>query len=935
MKNWILILCSFLIISTIRAQVIEVYPSFPNENQGCTIFFKADQGNQGLVNFSGDIYIHTGVVTSTAATSTTWQNVVTTWGSTNAAHKLTQVSANLYSFSIPNIRNYYNVTNAGVEVLRLAMVFRNASGNAKGANADGSDIFYDLYNGGALYSNFFSPAENAVLLELNDTYSCVFKTSQQATITLYDNNVEVFQASNTDSITYTYNADVYGKHWIKAVAQSGSLVSTDSFYFLVREPVAVEPLPANTNIGINYLSDTSVRLVLCAPNKEFVFVIGEFNNWQADEPYYMKKTPDNNYWWIELNGLTPGNEYAYQYWVDGSIKIADPYTDKVLDPWNDPFITETNYPNLKPYPEGASGIVSILQTNQVPYSWVVTNFVKPAPSKMNVYELLMREFIARHDFNTMLDTLAYLKRMGINVIKLMPVNEFEGNSSWGYNPSFYFAPDKYYGPKNDLKQFIDLCHQNGIAVLLDIALNHSFSQSPYVQLYWNSAEQKPATDNPWYNTDAKHPFNVGYDMNHESAFTKKFFTDVTRYWLREYKFDGYRFDLSKGFTQNNSGTDVGAWSAFDQSRLNIWDAYNDSIRLQFPDAILVLEHLGDNEEEKQLSNMGFLLWGNLNYNFGQMAMGFSSGSDVSWLSYVQRGWQQPHVVGYMESHDEERLMYKTLQFGKTTSGYSTKVLDTALQRIAMCANIFFAVPGPKMLWQFGELGYDYSIEYGGANISPKPIRWDYYSDWKRFRLYRTYCELMNLRRQYSAFSTTNFNIQVGGLLKRVTLLDNFMNVVALSHMDVVSGTYPVTFPNTGTWYEFYSGEQIAVTNTSTTITFKPGDYRLYTTQPLPLPDLGTPLTYDETDKEPINTIEVFPNPAEHQATIRFQVSVKTDVQIHLYDLNGRFIRSLFQQNDTPPGVYSTSTEALNLTQGIYLIEMQSGGTLQSTRLVVH
>jgi 1,4-alpha-glucan branching enzyme len=552
---------------------------------------------------------------------------------------------------------------------------------------------------------------------------------------------------------------------------------------------------------------------------------------------------------------------------------------------------------------------------------------------MNIYELLMREFIAKHDFNTMLDTLNYLKTLGVNVIELMPVNEFEGNVSWGYNPSFFFAPDKYYGPKNDLKKFIDLCHQNGIAVVLDIALNHAFNQNSYVQMYWNSAEQKPSPDNPWFNVDAKHPFNVGYDMNHESPYTRKYFTDITRYWLREYKFDGYRFDLSKGFTQNNSGNNVGAWSAFDQSRINIWSAYNDSIRSQFPDAILILEHQGDNEEEKVLSNMGFLLWGNLNYNFGQMAMGYSNGSDVAWLSYIQRGWQQPHVVGYMESHDEERLMYKCLQNGKTTSGYSVKVLDTALQRIAMCANIFFTIPGPKMIWQFGELGYDFSINYGGSNIAVKPIKWDYYSDWRRFRLYRTYAELMKIRKQYSAFSTTNFNMQVGGLLKRVTLLDNFMNVVAVSHMDVVTGNYAVTFPNIGTWYEYYSGQQINITNTSTTMSFKPGEYRLYTTQPLPAPNLGTPLNIEDLQTTGAS-LQVYPNPASTSVTISFVLTENSPVEVNVFDIQGRRMRTLFLQQDAPAGVYQAAITEQELPKGIYFIELKTAKGSVTSKLVM-
>ena len=91
----------------------------------------------------------------------------------------------------------------------------------------------------------------------------------------------------------------------------------------------------------------------------------------------------------------------------------------------------------------------------------------------------------------------------------MPFNEFEGNNSWGYNPDFYFAPDKYYGPENTLKQFIDSCHAKGIAVVMDIALNHSFGSSPLVQLYWDAANNRPAADNPWFNPVAKHALQCG------------------------------------------------------------------------------------------------------------------------------------------------------------------------------------------------------------------------------------------------------------------------------------------------------------------------------------------------------------------------------------------------------------------------------------------
>ena len=78
---------------------------------------------------------------------------------------------------------------------------------------------------------------------------------------------------------------------------------------------------------------------------------------------------------------------------------------------------------------------------------------KVAKEKLFIYELLLRDFVARHDFQTLKDTLNYLQNLGVNAIELMPVNEFEGNESWGYNPAFYFAVDKYYGSKNAFKSF--------------------------------------------------------------------------------------------------------------------------------------------------------------------------------------------------------------------------------------------------------------------------------------------------------------------------------------------------------------------------------------------------------------------------------------------------------------------------------------------------
>ena len=122
----------------------------------------------------------------------------------------------------------------------------------------------------------------------------------------------------------------------------------DSMKIFIRDEVVIEPKPASYKKGINYIDDNTSALVLWAPYKKYVYVIGDFNNWEVDENFQMKK--DGDYFWIEIPNLEKGKEYAFQYYIDGEIKIADPYTEKILDPWNDPYISAGIYPDLKTYP---------------------------------------------------------------------------------------------------------------------------------------------------------------------------------------------------------------------------------------------------------------------------------------------------------------------------------------------------------------------------------------------------------------------------------------------------------------------------------------------------------------------------------------------------------------------------------------------------------
>ena len=198
--------------------------------------------------------------------------------------------------------------------------------------------------------------------------------------------------------------DVWVEQEVVLVAKNESAEVEESFTAIPIPPSPVAALPAGMQDGVNYIDGSTVLLSLYAPLKSFAFARGDFNDWAADEASYMNRTPGGDRFWIELTGLTAGVDYAYQYFVDGSVSISDPYAELVLDPWNDQYIPEATYPDLKPYPAGQEGLVSVLQTNQQPFEWQNEDFEAPAVTDLVVYELLIRDFLLSGDYA---DPLAY------------------------------------------------------------------------------------------------------------------------------------------------------------------------------------------------------------------------------------------------------------------------------------------------------------------------------------------------------------------------------------------------------------------------------------------------------------------------------------------------------------------------------------------------
>lgn len=509
--------------------------------------------------------------------------------------------------------------------------------------------------------------------------------------------------------------------------------------------------PTEAIEGINYKYNASeVTFVLYdadnqGNHKDYAYIVGDFNNWTLSntETSQMYRDRTRNCWWITIENLDPGKEYAFQYYVGNKdeepVRLADAYAEKVLDPNNDKYISEATYPSAqRVYPDKAIGMVSVFRTAPDRYSWK-HSFQMKDENNLMIYELLLRDFSTSGDVNGAMQKLDYLESLNINAIELMPIQEFEGNNSWGYNPCFFFAMDKAYGTKTRYKEFIDECHKRGMAVILDVVYNHAAGSMPFAQLYWNTSANKTASNNPWFNVDAPHPYSVFHDFNHESPLVRNFVKRNLQFLLKEYHVDGFRFDLTKGFTQRNS-TESTAGN-YDASRIAILKDYHDAVVEANPKAIMILEHFCDRKEEKDLAEAGMKVWCDVNNAFCQSGMGWKDDSGFEALYTGTHDMPFGSYIGFAESHDKERTAFKAKTWG---SGDLKTNLTSRMRSMASNAVFLLATPGPKMIWQFGEMGYDVSIEENGRT-GKKPLHWEYLENKDRKALKEVYARMLQIR----------------------------------------------------------------------------------------------------------------------------------------------------------------------------------------------
>ncbi len=869
--------------------------------------------------------------------------------------KFTNNMDGTYTFDFGVIQDFFNNTG----IARIGFLIKSQDGSSQTG-----DNFKDV---GRVVVNLTTPTDSFVIVNSGDnipisgTISAQGSTTVAGNLEVFFNDISVASTTCGFPTCNTQITNVTQSGTVRVVGTPPSSMETGevTFEVIVVPTVIEEALPAGLKDGINYdtMDNTKATLVLTAPGKEFIEVAGSWNGYSPSSSDLMKRDPITGQYWIEITGLTPGQVETYQYWVydtnavSGSpalVKTADPYSALVLSPFDDSGIPAESFPDLPPYPAGQEREVTVLQTGQTPYSWVVNNFVKPKKEDLIVYEVLIRDFDAKRNYQDLIDRIDYFKDLNVNAIELMPVMEFEGNESWGYNTAFHMALDKFYGSPDKFKEFVDVCHQNGIAVILDIAFNHAFGRNPLVRMWMDDPDGDgwggPSTENPYFNTLPQHAFNVGSDFDHSQTVTRDYVKQVVQYWIEEYRIDGFRWDLTKGFTQNcGDGTfdgDFGCTQNYQQDRVDVLREYADHTWSLDPDHYVIFEHLGSENEEKEWANYrldegkGIMMWGKMTDPYNELTMGQNGNKNISGIGHNSRPlFNGPRVIGYPESHDEERLMYKNITFGQTSNAsHNVQNLNVALTRMSALAATSVMVPGPKMIWHFGELGMENSIftcsdgsfNNDGCKLDTKPQpQWanNWVTDVLRSQIYSDWSRLHALKINEPVFEG-DYTLTSGDFLPRIEVSDlslpstSLREVVILANFDVTSQNVATNFPSAGTWYDLMDDTgSTTIESTTASISIAPGQFRIFGNQP------AQSLSIDD---DTFTRVRVFPNPVETTFSINTTIT-----ELTIYDLSGKVVKAFEGYFDTNHGF-----DISKLQTGVYIVNMANAdGQAVTSKLV--
>jgi len=660
--------------------------------------------------------------------------------------------------------------------------------------SNGQIIYYDIYFDYNQYAN------NPMILFNNPTQDEEVVGDVQISCSSDADNVEIWLDGNLLTVLNEYpfeylwspNSGLFGD--LQLIAKATNSLGNVSFSFVdfylqysVNEIVA----PINVTDGVN-INDNTVIITLYAPGKEYVSIKGSWND-EYPNGEVMNLSGDT-LWWYQTE-LEDG-EYSYQYNLEGIKYIADPWSKNVE--WVDPFTgyESSNFQHAK----------TLFEIGEAEFEWTDNEFVIPDVKDLVVYEMHIGDFSG--DLNnpgTYIDIMnkinsGYFSDLGINAIELMPANEFEGSYSWGYNTSFAMAPETSYGTPNQLKELINLAHQNNIAVLMDVVYNHLWGSSPLFQLY------QPLDNYNWddhdfdqcpYFDDA--PSDWGYKLEHWHEINNrqyrgwKHVKDALETWVYDYHIDGFRFDYVEGI----------GWGG-DENGASYYANLLDNIN---PSLIIIAE--ADNSY--QINNTDFDSGWDYSYHHNLFDNILNIYLDVNNVVNHINAYSQGYgfvtgPINYIESHDENRLIYQSTEFQNHS-------LNDAYKRSMLGASILFTSHGVPMIYNGQEFAQNAPGRDSFGYPIPQPLQWDNLDDETVIDLNNHYKNLISLRNEYDVLKEPPLEVKYANNNNHVLAywrVDSDEEIIVIINFDTISHTIDIEFPHSGIWHEYLSNTQIDI-----------------------------------------------------------------------------------------------------------------------------
>ena len=679
------------------------------------------------------------------------------------------------------------------------------------------------------------------------------------------------------------------------------------------------------NDGLMYVS-------IMVPHHQFVQIkINNINDEENKSIVTLKKDPTlSNVWWTELE--LPNGIYDYEYVLPNGTTFPDPLSRIVI---NDKTRIEIG-------PGGA--------TMADDYNWISMNYIKPNLDTLVIYELHVDDFSAVGNgagiFQHVLEKLDYLKSLGINAIELMPISEFPGSHSWGYDPQIISAVNDSYGTPEQFKYFVDQCHNRGIAVILDIIWNHIRSSSPIWQMQ-PDYDLNPYIKHHEQMNPNEAPESWGMlDMDHFNVNTIEYINKVHRMWVDEYKIDGFRFDAAAHLGWSVSQPDLGiyGWS----NALYDHDSTVYQIAEHLPSNISLIENTNFSAGWHDSFHDRLKTDSHNQYNSTMDIMRQIIGL------HEYTNWGTPYsnftqAIKYMISHDEQSLIQEMVEFDNFT-------MQQALERDKFYSTILFTSNGIPMLWQGQEFGFksgwtdqNQNGNWDEEKLSYRPVDWSVLETENGQSHFEHYKKLIYLRKNNPAFSKgefydlyryTNQGVVVYGYKDHRENSLNDQAVIIANFSSVDQNILDVPFLSSGHWYNIFDSNDILHTSDGNYGNFliKAKDAVVYTNNQYQLSTHSFIENIEPSLKNSIHKIETFPNPFNSNISIQIETISIDLISFSIYNALGKMV---FHQvkNGIKKGVNTFNwngrdSDGLDVPTGLYFILIKQNEATTNKKIIL-